>query len=211
MQNGLLSALPFVGMMSFHFFAAALFDWLRKKEMCSVTVLRKFFNTLGMFASAFSMLALGFINCNNVIGSVILFTLCQTFLEFSFMGGYLFSIFEIAPRYASSLTALSNTFGLLTGFISPAVVSWLTPDGTRDQWLLVFYLTAGINVFGALVYLLCGKCTLLPWAAADGTNTVADGGSMSRNNSKRIEQELKSLKIRLINGESDLKGQTIRS
>lgn len=198
-------------MMTFHFFAAALFDLLRKKKICSITFLRKFFNSLGMFSSALSIMALGILPCDNVIGSVILFTLCQTFLEFSFMGGYLFSIFEIAPRYASSLTALSNTFGLLAGFISPAVVSWLTPDGTRDQWLLVFYVSAAINVFGAVFYLLFGKCTLLPWAAAEGTNTVVDGGGMSRNNSKRIEQELKSLKIRLINGESDLKGQTIRS
>ncbi|ODN06087.1 Sialin [Orchesella cincta] len=211
-ENGLLSALPFVGMMSFHFFAAAMFDWLRKKKFCSVTILRKFFNSIGMFSSALSMIVIGLLACDNVIGVVILFTLCQTFLEFAFMAGYLFSIFEIAPKYASSLTALSNTFGLLAGFISPAFVSLLTPDGTRDQWLIVFYLSAAINIFGGLVYLCFGSCTLQPWATGDGTSrSVTDGGNgaLTRINSRKIEKELKQLKIQLISGESDVNGRTI--
>lgn len=220
-QNGLLSSLPFVGMMTFHFFIAAIFDWLRKKKVCSVTILRKFFNTLGMVGSALSMVAIGFLPCDSIIGSVILFTLCQTFLEFPLMAGYLFSIFEFAPRYASSLTALSNTFGLITGLISPAVVAWLTPTGARNEWLHVLYLSAAINVFGAVAYLIFGTSRLQPWATGStNSSTVADGPSsdhqisLSRSSSckKKVvleEQELKNLKIRLINGESDVKGHMV--
>lgn len=166
-----------------------------------------------MLGSAISIGALGLVPCDNIAVAVMLLTFCQSFLELPLMGGYLYSIFDMAPRYASSLTSIGNTFGLLTGFISPSVVAYMTSDGTREQWIHVFYLSAGLMVFGALVYQCFGKCTLQPWATKGGTgSTVADGsGSIGRSNSKKIEQEMKQLKIRLINGESDVKGQRVKS
>lgn len=95
------------------------------------------------------------------------------------------SIFEIAPRYTSSLTAVNNAFAYLAGFISAAAVSWMTSDGTRDQWLNVFYLSAGINVFGGLFYLAFGKCTLLSWAAAPHANEA--GGNVLVNGNEELQ------------------------
>lgn len=48
LQNGMLSAIPFVMMMTFHFIIAIVFDRIRKRNLCSVTRLRKVFNTIGM-------------------------------------------------------------------------------------------------------------------------------------------------------------------
>ena len=88
----------------------------------------------------------------------------QAFLEFAMMGGYLFSIFELAPSYAGILTGITNTFGVITGFVCPMVVTLLTPNGTRDEWLNVFYLAAGITIFGSVMYLLFGSSKLQEWA-----------------------------------------------
>jgi len=147
------------------------------------------------------MVAIGFLD-NSVFPAVFAITLAQVLLEMSFIGGYIFSIFEMAPKFAGTLTALMNTFGLLAGFLSPALVSHLTPNGTREEWLLIFYISAGICAFGGVFYLLFGSSELQPWAG------VAD----TRSGTPVIdERELKLLKIKLINGESNINGEVVKN
>lgn len=112
------------------------------------------------------------------------------------MGGYLFSIFEIAPKYAAGVTSITNTVAFMAGFLSPAMVSWMTQDGTRDQWLHVYYTSAAINIFGMLFYLVFGTSTLQPWAAEPDEKNGARNG-------KDVEgQELKLLGASKINGKN---------
>lgn len=61
---------------------------------------------LGTLISAACTVLIGVLACDNVVGAIFLITAGQVFLEFAFMGGYIFSIFEMAPRYASALTVI---------------------------------------------------------------------------------------------------------
>ena len=46
-QNGLLSSMPYATALVVHMIAGKVFDCCRKKQFCSLTVLRKIFNTIG--------------------------------------------------------------------------------------------------------------------------------------------------------------------
>ncbi|XP_021945378.1 sialin isoform X2 [Folsomia candida] len=210
-ENGLLSAVPFVAMMSFHFVVALVFDRLRKRGLCSVTRLRKSFNTLGAIGAAGATILVGILACDNIMGAIFLITCSQVFIEFSFMGGYIFSIFELAPKFASSLTAMMNTFGLIVGLLAPPLVSYLTPNGTREEWLLVFNLSAAICAFGGVFYLLFGSSELQPWAS-DGGKGSPNGGNPALNfNGANGDKEMKVLQIRLISGESNINGEIVKN
>ena len=62
-NNGLLSMLPSLGMLLFTI-TGKLFDLLRSRAVCSVTNLRKCFNTLGFLAPAACFLCLGLLPCH---------------------------------------------------------------------------------------------------------------------------------------------------
>jgi len=98
----------------------------------------------------------------------------MSFLELAFVGGYLFSIFELAPRFAGILTGISNTWGVLPGFLCPIMAAYLTQNGTKEEWLLVFYVGAGVSGAGSLVYLLFGSAELQPWAAIKPKKVAED-------------------------------------
>jgi len=46
-QNGLYSSLPYMAMLAVHFTVGSIFDFIRKKEVFTLTNLRKIFNTIG--------------------------------------------------------------------------------------------------------------------------------------------------------------------
>lgn len=173
-QNGLFSSLPYFGMLSVHFLVGSIFDFFRRKNCCSVSVLRKVFNTFGMLGPAISLAITGFLSCTNIEFGIALITVGQTFGEFAFMGGYMLSIFELAPKYAGVIIGITNTFGVLPGFLCPLLVSFATSNGTRDEWILVFCLAAAFNIFGTLLYLFFGSCELQPWAITpERDNSIA--------------------------------------
>lgn len=185
-QNGLYSSLPYVGMLSVHFTIGTIFDFFRRKNCCSVSVLRKIFNTMGMVGPAISMMITGFLSCTNIDFGIAMVTVGQAFGEFAFMGGYMLSIFELAPKYAGIIIGITNTFGVLPGFLCPLFVSLLTPNGTREEWILVFGIAAGLNILGAVLYACLGSCELQPWAAnTERRESSISGPSVTRRNSQQ--------------------------
>ncbi|CAG7730460.1 unnamed protein product [Allacma fusca] len=162
--NGLVSSLPYVGMLVLHVGVGRFFDTVRAKNLCSITTLRKIFNTFGTFLPGISLLSVYFLTCRQYLGGIFAIAIGQAFIEFAMMGGYLFSVFELAPRFAGILTGIMNTYGVLTGLLCPIAVSYLTPNGTREEWLVVFYVAAGIVMVGCVVYLFFGSSELQEWA-----------------------------------------------
>jgi len=101
-----------------------------------------------------------------MISAILLFCLALAFSEFAYMGGYLFSLFELAPRFAGMLTGLMSTSGLVPGFLVPVLVTFFTSGhvNPREGWLNVFYVTAGFNLLGAFIYLIFGNAEVQSWA-----------------------------------------------
>jgi MFS family permease len=62
---------------------------------------------------------------------------------------------DIAPRHAGALMGLSNTAGTLPGVIGVTLSGWLVDQ--TGSWSVVFYVAAGIKIFGLLVFLTFAK------------------------------------------------------
>ncbi|KAM7408379.1 hypothetical protein PAMA_002209 [Pampus argenteus] len=161
-QNGFLSALPYMGCAVFAVVSGQIADYLRETCLYPTVIVRKSFSVIGMIGPAVFLVAAGYIGCN--------YTLAVTFLTLSSaLGGVSASGFninhlDIAPSYAGILLGITNTFATIPGMVGPVIARALTKQNTIEEWQIVFYIAAAINLFGATVYTLFGRGTVQPWA-----------------------------------------------
>uniref|UniRef100_A0A665TKK1 Sialin n=1 Tax=Echeneis naucrates TaxID=173247 RepID=A0A665TKK1_ECHNA len=166
-QNGMLSALPYLGCAVLAVLSGQVADYLRERCQYSTVKVRKAFTIVGMMGPAVFLVAAGYTGCN--------YTLAVTFLTLSSsLGGVSASGFninhlDIAPSYAGILLGITNTFATIPGMVGPVIATALTKQNTIEEWQTVFYIAAAINLFGALVYTLCGRGTVQPWGQDDYT------------------------------------------
>ncbi|VDK48813.1 unnamed protein product [Gongylonema pulchrum] len=86
------------------------------------------------------------------------------------LGGLTFSAFsvnslDIAPQYAGHLMGLSNTLATLPGMLSPLFVGAVVQNELLHEWRIVFVFTAGVFLFGAIIFALFGKGEVQKWAS----------------------------------------------
>jgi ACS family sodium-dependent inorganic phosphate cotransporter len=70
-------------------------------------------------------------------------------------GGFAPNGFDVAPRHADVIWGISNTFATIPGIVGVYVTGWLV-DRT-GSYAAPFAVTAGIALFGAVVFLLLGS------------------------------------------------------
>jgi len=184
-QVGMASSLPYIGMFLMTV-TGKLFDFLKVKNVLSFTNLRKVFNTIGFVVPAICMLLLSALQPTDWISHVALITVAWTMHEFALTGGFYFNHPDVAGPYKTVAFGITNTFAQLTGFINPMIIAKLTPDSSRDQWLLIFDIASGILIFGAICYILLGTTELEPWAKPKRLNK---GEKEAARNQEQLEQE----------------------
>jgi ACS family sodium-dependent inorganic phosphate cotransporter len=108
--------------------------------------------TAGLVLGGLCLLALP--AAGSVTGAVVLMCCAAGLLALCF-AGYAPNSFDIAPRYADVIWALSNTIGTLPGIFGVFVTGWLV-DRT-GSFSVPFYVTAGVSFFGAVAYLAIGS------------------------------------------------------
>ncbi|XP_034057480.1 sialin isoform X3 [Gymnodraco acuticeps] len=161
-QNGFLSALPYLGGWLMSMLSGVVADSLIEREVFSITVVRKLFTLLGLMLPAAFLVAVSFAGCNHIL-TVTFLTLSTTLGGFTAPGVNINQI-DIAPRYAGFLLGISNTFGTIPGVLAPIATGYFTEGHTMAGWMKVFWVSAGINVGGALVYTIFGSGEIQPWA-----------------------------------------------
>lgn len=153
-ENGFISAVPFICNFISIITFGLLADRLRRKNQLSTQFVRKLANTMGYLIAAASLIGTSFLRCHQTVLAVSLLSLALVGSGIS-QSGYSVNHLDISARYAGVLMALTNTVGTLAGIISPYVVGSLTNNKpTRQQWQIVFYISAGFYVFGAIFFLL---------------------------------------------------------
>ena len=194
LDNGMLSMLPSLGSLIFNS-AGPLFDNLRSKSLCSVSVLRKTFNSVGFFVPAICFIVLRLVPCQMKVAHVVILAIGLSIHRISLTGGYYFSHSELAGPYSGVLFGVTNTFAQIPGFITPLLVSTMTPNGNLQEWYNVFTLGGCVYIFGGLVYLFFGKCERQPWAKE---NEVLEE-EREVNHSNILNKKSESFQIEIIN------------
>ncbi|XP_073531667.1 sialin isoform X1 [Phyllobates terribilis] len=161
-ENGFLSALPYFGCWLCMILTGYVADLMRERLNFSTVVVRKIFNTLGMIGPAVFLLAAGYTGCDYTL-AVVFLTLSTTLGGFS-MSGYNINHLDIAPSFAGLLLGITNTFATIPGMVGPVIAKALTHENTVEQWQIVFYIAAAINIFGAIFFAAFASGTVQDWA-----------------------------------------------
>uniref|UniRef100_A0A7M4FFV1 Solute carrier family 17 member 4 n=1 Tax=Crocodylus porosus TaxID=8502 RepID=A0A7M4FFV1_CROPO len=167
-ENGLLSALPYVGNGLGHILSGLLADLLLSRHVLSTAAVRKLFSAVGMLLPGAFLVAVSYIGCNYT-AAVAFLTLSLT-VNSTTGAGLNINHIDIAPRYAGFLLGITNTFGIIAGIIAPTAVGFLTSQDLVAGWRNVFFLSAGIDLFGLLFYVAFGNGTIQDWAKEDVAN-----------------------------------------
>ncbi|CAL1531202.1 unnamed protein product [Lymnaea stagnalis] len=165
-SNGVFSMLPYLLFWFIIILSGMIADLLISREILSVGNTRKLMSAIGMVGPSAFLIATGFMECDQQVAAVILLTLAIGLCGVHF-SGFFINHGDIAPPYAGTLFGISNTLATVPGILSPYIVSAMTKDGTREQWLSTFYVAAGIYCFGALWYCILGKGEIQKWAGGE--------------------------------------------
>ncbi|XP_074832266.1 sodium-dependent phosphate transport protein 3-like [Carettochelys insculpta] len=164
-ENGLLSALPYIGNWLGTIISGLLADFLLSKHVFSTATVRKLFSGLGMLLPAVSLVAVSYVGCDYT-AAVGFLTLSMTVISMC-GAGFNINQIDIAPRYAGFLVGVTNAFGTVSGIIAPIAVGFLISQDLLTGWRNIFFMTAGFNLFGLLFYVTFASGTIQDWARED--------------------------------------------
>uniref|UniRef100_A0A667X8J6 Sialin n=1 Tax=Myripristis murdjan TaxID=586833 RepID=A0A667X8J6_9TELE len=147
-QNGMLSALPYIGCGLLAVMGGQVADYLRESCMYPTVAVRKAFSIAGMIGPAVFLVAAGYTGCNYILA--VTFLTVSSSLGGLSASGFNINHLDIAPSYAGILLGITNTFATIPGMVGPVI--------------------ARLNFFFLLLpstfYTLFGKGTVQPWAVS---------------------------------------------
>lgn len=164
-ENGFLSAVPYMGSWLCCIISGYIADFLRSRNVCSTARTRKLFTIIGMLVPAIFFIAVAYIGCDYK-ASVVFLTLATTFGGASSAGCHINHL-DIAPKYAGITFGITNSLASIPGTAAPALVGFLTSQDILEGWRKIFFISAAINVFGMLFYIVFGEGTVQDWAKED--------------------------------------------
>lgn len=175
-SNGLVSALPYIGMWATMNFSGWLSDLVRKRNLLSTGTTRKAMDAFGKIVAGALLIALGYVECTQPVVAIALLVMAVSIAGFQY-SGFLVNHVDIAPAYAGILFGISNSIAAVTGFLSPVVVGIITEERqTRAEWRIVFYVAAAIYLIGAIFYVIFASGVLQPWATSGRVEMIEVAG-----------------------------------
>lgn len=161
-KAGFLSALPYLARMVAGFIFGSIGDFIRKKQIMSVTAVRKTFTIFSHVIPGLFLIGLGYIGmhpliCVAAITLSLGFNGCATVTNLQ-------NSQDLAPNYAGTLYGIINFVGTTTGFITPVVVGYFTADGnTIEAWNKIFMIGATAYILPAIIFAIFGSGVVQPW------------------------------------------------
>ena len=148
---GLLSAAPSLAMFIMANVAGTLADRMIRTGS-SVTFVRKLMQSIGLFGVATFLLLLPLATS----AAAGMFLMCAATGTMAFtLAGFSPNCFDIAPRHASVIWGISNTFATIPGIVGVAVTGWLVQR--TGGYTAAFVVTASVAVAGGLFFLVAGS------------------------------------------------------
>lgn len=161
--NGLASSMPPLARFLASLGGGHISDLLISRGTFSTTVVRKIFMATGNILSVPFLIGLSFMDRSQASYAVILVVLFW-FIQALNTCSLRVNQIDIAPRYAGVLTGMTGTMANIAAMLAPIITFQLTKNRTKEEWQVVFFICAGISVFGAIVFLVLGSGTEQSWA-----------------------------------------------
>eukprot|EP00795_Rhopilema_esculentum_P016422 gene16422-7830_t len=170
-KAGFLSALPYLIMTIVIQIGGQLADFLRSSERMSTTTVRKLFTAIGFMSQGLFVIIVGYSTSKNM--ALFALVMAVGFGGFAW-SGFIINHLDIAPRYASLLIGMSNSFATISGIVGPLVVGFVTTHETREEWQIIFFLLAAVYGFGTLVFLIFASGKKQLWADPYGHQSISE-------------------------------------
>jgi len=128
-------------------------DLLRSPGRLSTTTVRKIFCISGLLLSSVFVIVSGFLGCDRVL--VVLSMMAAMACISTVWASLSVNPMDLSTTHAATLFGIMNTSAGIAFIGTPQTIGVITYNNpSRAQWQKVFYITAGIEWFGAIVYLL---------------------------------------------------------
>lgn len=160
--NAALSALPYFPMLIFSIILGKTLDTLKAKKKITTTIARKTATSICTIIPAICLLSLCYIGCKHT-AAVIIMTIGIIAMGGMF-SGFLSNHIDIAPNYAGTLVAITNTAATLPGIIVPLFVGFITKGNQNiSAWRIIFFVTIVLFIIEFLVFVIFGSGEEQPW------------------------------------------------
>uniref|UniRef100_A0A224XGP8 Putative inorganic phosphate cotransporter n=1 Tax=Panstrongylus lignarius TaxID=156445 RepID=A0A224XGP8_9HEMI len=161
-NNGFLSALPYLAMWLATITFAYLSDLINRKQLLSLNVSRKMWNSIAQYGAAISLLALAYTNAD-AIGAVTLLTIAVG-LNAGIYTGFLTNHLDLSPNFAGPLMGITNGLSNVTSICGPLIVGLIVTDESQvAQWQLVFLISALVFIAGNTLFVIFGSTDTQSW------------------------------------------------
>ncbi|XP_061719219.1 sialin isoform X2 [Cydia pomonella] len=161
-ENAVTTALPFLTLWFFSMGLSKTLDWLRGRGNITTTTARKIGTLFASVVPAICLLAVCYIGCNRA-AAVALMAIGVTCVGGMFCG-FLSNHIDIAPNFAGTLMAITNTIATIPGIVVPIFVGEITKGNkTITAWRVIFFVTIALYVIEILAYTIFGSGEEQPW------------------------------------------------
>ncbi|XP_046466029.1 sialin isoform X1 [Neodiprion pinetum] len=168
-ENGLLTAMPYLCMWLFTMVLSKILTIMQGKKWISATVSRKIATLIASFIPMVCLICVSYVGCNRGL-AVFYLTVGVTCIGGMFCG-FLSNHVDIAPNFAGTLVAITNTFATIPGLIVPVFVGYVTNgNNTIEAWRIVFFVTVALYIVEILAYTIFGTAVEQSWNKI-GTST----------------------------------------
>ena len=147
----------------------------------------RIFNTIAFWGSAALLIICGIIPDSNKMLSTIILIAAVGLLGFN-AGGFTKCTVIVAKQFSPTVMAVMQVIMCLALFSGSFLVPNLTPNGTKEQYNVVFYIYGACLIIGNIVF-----CVLAKGEAAEWTKPVITENTPPRNNFVARAEPLESI------------------
>uniref|UniRef100_A0A1B0GHQ7 Putative permease of the major facilitator superfamily protein n=1 Tax=Lutzomyia longipalpis TaxID=7200 RepID=A0A1B0GHQ7_LUTLO len=168
--TGFFSAAPFLMFIILTPVASGLSDFLRSSKILSTTNVRKICISAGFLTGAICLIIMSNSKDMSTIWACLIVAVgTSTFMKTSYFSNPI----DFAPAYASIIIGYSTTFASIPAIVAPTLAGFIVRNGTQEEWKVVFYIIAGLALFGMIFFILFGQGELQEWAKCKTTQETS--------------------------------------
>ncbi|XP_030754218.1 uncharacterized protein LOC115881008 [Sitophilus oryzae] len=177
-NNGIVSALPFIFCWISAIGSGFVADCITNRNLMSILTMRKLLTIISIIGPAMCNVAAVYIGCSRIW--VVFLCTFGMFWMGPFWPALKVNVNDLSRHYGGILMAIINGIGAWAGVLAPWITGYFTPDGTLQQWRVVFWIMMVIAVATSLVYLFFAKADRQEWDYWEGEAREEPGASTAK-------------------------------